>query len=132
MSETINGDGLFASLRRLLATALDIAQVRLALLSTEIELEKRRVFDGLLWGALALLLLGAGLVMLCGFVILLFWDGYRLMAVGVLSVLFLVAGAIFLQKARQGLRTPEGLLAENIKEIKRDHDALINTAQHEQ
>lgn len=124
MSETINERGIFASLRRLLATALDIAQVRLELLSTEIELEKRRLFDGLLWGALALLVGGLGLVMLCGFVILLFWDSYRLPAVGVLAVVFLAGGAILVQKARQRLRAPDGMLATNIDELKRDREAL--------
>ena len=131
MSETAKGRGLFASLRRLLATALDIAQVRLELLGTEIELEKRRVFDGLLWGAFALLVVGVGLVLLCGFVILLFWDGYRLTAVGVLAVLFLVGGGILVQQARQRLRTPGGMLAANINEIKHDRDALTTTDQHE-
>jgi uncharacterized membrane protein YqjE len=130
MSETVNERGIFASLRRLLATALDIAQVRLELLSTEIELEKRRVFDGLLWGALALLVVGLGLVMLCGFVILLFWDGYRLPAVGVLAVLFLAGGAILVQKARQRLRTPDGMLATNIDELKRDREALTTMDSH--
>ena len=127
MSET----GLFASLRRFLATALDIAQVRLALLSTEIELEKRRVFDGLLWGAFALMVLGVGLVMLCGFVILLFWDGYRLAAVGVLAGVFLVGGGLLLQQARQRLCQPAGPLAATLEELKRDHAALTTQAQHE-
>ena len=131
MNETVKGRGLFASLRRLLATALDIAQVRLELLGTEIELEKRRVFDGLLWGAFALLVAGVGLVLLCGFVILLFWDGYRLTAVGVLAGLFLVGGGILVQKARQRLRTPGGMLAATIDEIKHDRDALTRTNPHE-
>ena len=42
--------GLFDSLRRLLATALGLAQVRLALFGTELEAEKLRLFDAL-WRA---------------------------------------------------------------------------------
>lgn len=131
MSDTVNRLGLFASLRRLLATALEIAQVRLALLGTEVELEKRRLFDALLWGAFALLVLGIGIVMLCGFVILLFWDAYRLPAVGSLAFLLLAGGVILLQKARQRLRTPLGMFSANIDELKRDCDALTTPTQHE-
>lgn len=132
MSEAKNGHGIFSSLRRLLVTTVDIAQIRLELLSTEIELEKRRIFDGLLWGAFALLVVGVGLVMLCGFIILLLWDGYRLAAVGALAVLFLTGGVILIIKARQRLYKPEGMLAATIEELKRDHDALTATTRHEQ
>lgn len=52
--------GLFNSLQRLLGTLLEIAQVRLDLLSAALEREKLRIFDGLLWGAVALLFIGLG------------------------------------------------------------------------
>jgi uncharacterized membrane protein YqjE len=130
MTESVKRHGFFASLRRLLATTLEIAQVRLELLGTEVELEKRRVFDGLLWGAFALLAFGIGLVMFCGFVILLFWEGYRLSAVGVLALLFLASGLFLLQKARQRLRSPEGIFSANLAELQRDRDALTAHEQH--
>ncbi len=126
-----HGSGLFASLRQLLATALEIAQVRLDLLSTEIEFEKRRLFDGLLWAAVALLVLGVSLTLLCGFVVLLFWEGYRLAAVGVLALLFLVAGLLLMREARQRLRHAGGLLHASVTELKRDAAELRATGQHE-
>lgn len=131
MSEPVKGLGLFASLRRLSATALEVAQVRLALLGTEVELEKRRLFDALLWAAMALLILGTGVVMLCGFVILMLGDAYRLPAVGGLAFLLLTGGAMLLQKARQRLRTSSGMFSANIEELKRDCDALTTPARHE-
>ncbi|MHB8948325.1 MAG: phage holin family protein [Rhodoferax sp.] len=85
--------GFFASLRRLLGTVLEIAHVRLELLGIELELEKRRLLDALLLGLLALLMAGVGLVLLCGFIILLFWEGYRLAAVGVMMLLVLLSAA---------------------------------------
>lgn len=131
MSDTTQGRGLFASLRRLLATALEIAQVRLALLGTEVELEKRRLFDALLWGAFALLAFGTGIVVLCGFVILLFWDVYRLPAVGILAFMLLAGGVILLKMARQRLRSPLGMFSASANELKQDCDALITPAHHE-
>lgn len=116
--------GLFASLRQLLATAAETAQVRLALLSTEIEQEKLRLFDGLLWAGLALLLLGFGALLLCAFIVLLFWDGYRLAALGVLAALFLGAGVWLMRIARDRLQSPGGLFNASVQEFGRDRAGL--------
>ena len=132
MSDPVQESGLFASLRRVLATLLEMAQVRLDLLGTEVELEKRRVFDGLLWGAVAILVLGVGIVLLCGFVILLFWEGYRLAAVGVMALLFLVGSVLLLREARQRLRNPTGMFNASLAEAERDRAELQVSGQHEQ
>jgi hypothetical protein len=52
-------------------------------------------------------------------------------AVGVLAVLFMSGGAILVQNARQRLRTPDGMLATNIDELKRDREALTTMDSHE-
>ena len=58
-----------------------------------------------LWlAALALVCIALGLVLLCGTVLLLFWEGYRLAACAGLAVVFLGGGALLLAQARQGLR----------------------------
>lgn len=131
MSDPVSATGLFASLRRLLGTALEVAQVRLELFSTEVELEKRRLFDGLLWAVIALLVLGVGLVLLCGFIILLFWDGYRLAALGLMTLLFLVGGCLLLREARQRLRSPHGMFNASVTELARDRSGLQAPKQHE-
>lgn len=124
MSEPAAAAGLFSSLRRLVGTALELAQVRLELLSTEVEREKLRVFDGLFWAALALLLLSVGVALLCGFIVLLFWDGYRLPALGVLTVLFIGAGFWVTRIARQHLESPGGMFATSSAELARDRGGL--------
>lgn len=131
MAEPVQHSGLFASLRRLLATALEMAQVRLEIISTEVELEKRRIFDGLLWGALALLFLGLGLVMLCGLVILMFWEGYRMTALGLMMLLFLATGALLMQQARHRLRNATGMLETTLAELKQDRTGMPTLSPHE-
>lgn len=123
--------GLLASLRQLISTLLEVGHVRLALLGTEIEFEKRRLLDGLLWASVAVLLLGIGLVLLCGFVILLLWDGYRLAAVATLTVLFLGGGALSVRYARQRLRNPSGMFNASLAELQRDQSELTTPAKHE-
>lgn len=132
MTDPGNTSGLFVSLRRLLATALEIAQVRLDLLGTEIELEKRRLFDGLLKGAIALLILGIGLILLCGFTILLFWDGYRLAAIAVMSFLFIATGLTLMHSARRHLRKPSGIFNASVTELERDRAELKTSEKNEQ
>jgi uncharacterized membrane protein YqjE len=124
MSETGKSQGLFASMRQLLGTLVESAQVRITLISNEIEQEKLRLFDGLLWAGLALLLLGLGALLLAAFIVVLFWDSYRLQALGLLALLFLGAGGGLLGMAYARLRKPGGLFSSSIEELGRDRIAL--------
>lgn len=124
MTASKKGSGLFASLHQLLDTAVEILQVRLALLSNELQQEKLRLFDGLLWAGLALMLLGLGVLLLCAFIVVLFWDGYRLQALGVLSGLFLAAGGLLLHAARARLQSPGGPFNTSVEELGRDRAGL--------
>ncbi len=126
----MKGGGLFDSLRQLLDTGLEIGQVRLRLLGTEVELEKRRLIDGLLIGAIAMMMLCIGITLLCGFIILLFWDGYRLPAVGVLALLFLAGAGLLIRVTRQRMRSGKNMFSASLGEIASDRSALQGTAKH--
>ncbi|HRH90217.1 MAG TPA: hypothetical protein PLO41_25505, partial [Rubrivivax sp.] len=95
--------GLFDSLRQLLRTALEIGQVRLELLAADLEFEKLRLVDVALRALLGLMLIGLGLVLLVGLLLLLVWDGYRMAALAVLTLLCLLGGAALLQASRRRL-----------------------------
>ncbi|QBK04584.1 hypothetical protein DW355_07120 [Hylemonella gracilis] len=124
MGTSPKSPGLFASTRKLLDTALECVQVRLALISNEVEQEKLRLFDGLLWAGSALLLLSLGTVLLVAFLVVLFWDSHRLQALGVLTVLFLGSGGGLLCIARARLRKPGGMFSASADELGRDRAAL--------
>lgn len=123
--------GLFSQLQGSLGTVVDLFRVRLALLGTELEVEKHRVSFGLLWGATALLSFTVATVLFCGFVILLLWDGYRLAAVGVLAVFFFSMGMLMLQVARRKLGTESKLFELSLAELARDRAVLSPTASDE-
>ncbi|MDP3702706.1 MAG: phage holin family protein [Hylemonella sp.] len=124
MSAPPQGAGLLVSLRQLLGTAVATVQVRLALLGNELEEEKLRLFDSLLWAALALVLLALGSLLLAAFIVVLFWDSHRLQALGGLAVLLLGAGAGLLVRARARLRQPGGLFRASVNELDRDRVGL--------
>ena len=116
--------GLFASLRQMVGTLLEIAQVRIELLGTELEQEKLRIFDSLLLAGVGLMLLTVGTLLLCGFLLLLFAEGYRLAALGVLTLAFLAGGVLLMRAGGQRLRAPDGLLGATLSEIAQDRQAL--------
>lgn len=131
MRNPIYEGGLLTSLRQLLATVLELAQVRLSLLGTELEMEKRHLFSALLWAVLALLVFGVGLVLLCGFIVLLFWEDHRLTVIGVMVLVFLGAGALLLRQARCCLYSAQGMFAASLAEMKRDRADLNASGHHE-
>lgn len=118
------GAGLLQSARQLLVGGLELAQIRLELLGTEFEFEKLRLLRGLLLGALALLALLLGLVLACALVILLFWEGYRLAAIGVLCGGFLLAGVVLLRQARRTLSDGGQMFQASLAELRQDAASL--------
>jgi len=116
--------GLFGQLQRSLGTVVELARLRLALLGTELGLEKQRLAIGLFWGACAALSLTVAAVLFCGFVILLLWDGYRLAAVGALTLLFLVGGWFLLKVAQRRLGAESNLFSVSLAELERDRDSF--------
>lgn len=116
--------GLFAALRQLLSTALALAQVRLALLGTEVEQEKLRLGLALLWLGLGLVCLGLGLVLVCAFIVVWLWESHRLLALGGLALLFLSGGFGLLLAGRQRLLNPSGLFSASLGELARDRAGL--------
>jgi uncharacterized membrane protein YqjE len=81
-------------------------------------------------GAVALVFLGLGLVLLCGTVILFFWEGYRLMAAGLLTVSFLAIGLVFLGQARQRVRAVQGMFQKSVAELQRDQALTQDASPH--
>jgi uncharacterized membrane protein YqjE len=124
MSATGPASGLFASLRQMLATLLDIAQVRLEVLGNELEQEKLRISAALMLAALALVLLSLGTVLLCGFVLMLVGPEHRLAALGLLTVACLVSGLLMLRACVQRLRAPGGMFTATLAEIAKDRGGL--------
>lgn len=114
---------LFDSLRRLLRTGLELAQVRLELLVADLEIEKLRLVDVALRALLGLLLLGLGLLLLIAFLLMLLWDGYRLPALGALTLLCVGGGLGLLHAAKRRLQG-EAMFAATRAEFERDQAAL--------
>ncbi len=115
--------GMWASARRLGRSALEMAEVRLALLATEVQQEKLRVLEAAAWLALALLAAAAGLVLLNLFVLALVEERHRLAALGVLALLHVAGAWVAWRLARR--RLAAGVpFAATLAELRQDRSVL--------
>ena len=111
-------------MRQLLLNAIDMVHVRLELIETEIELEKRRLFDGALLAALAMVFLSVGILIMCGLIIVLFFENNKVAASLSLSGLFLVMAALLIAKSRMSLKNSDGVFLNSKNELRNDQASL--------
>lgn len=116
--------GLLNSARRVLVALIEIGQTRLQLASTEVEEERLRVAELLLYATLALFFLGVGLVLASLLLVLLYWDDHREFVLAGVSAVFIALGAGLALTWRHKARHKPKLLATTIAELQRDRDAL--------
>ncbi|OIR05610.1 hypothetical protein GALL_123540 [mine drainage metagenome] len=116
--------GLMESLKRMTSTLLAIIQTRIELLGNEIEEERLRVRQMLFYGSVALFFLGMTIMLLTVFVVVVFWDSYRLQVLGGLTLLFLVAGLSFWYALRSIARARPRLFSTTLSELSDDIDRL--------
>lgn len=119
-----SASGLLASLRRLVATFVEILHTRGELLSTEIEEEVVRFRELILYGVASLFFLGFGLLLLTLFIIALFWETAGPSVLGVFAFLYLAVGIIAVLIIRHKLKTRPPLFAATLAELDKDREHL--------
>ena len=128
MTETDAGaaraTGLFASLRNFAATLTAVAQTRLELLANEVEEEKLRLGQLILFGGIALFCLAVGSIFLAIFVTVLLWESHRLLVLGGLAGLFLGLGGAAVVMFRARVSTGSKLFAASLAELGKDRQQL--------
>src|SRR5438034_10829037 len=85
--------GIFNSLRRLASGLLATAQTRVELLALELQEEKCRLVELVIWVSAVVALSLMSLAMVTLTIVMLFWENGRLAALITLSVLYLLATA---------------------------------------
>ncbi len=116
--------GLMESLKRLAGTLLAIIQTRLELLSNEMEEERVRIEQMLLYGSVALFFFGLAIMLLTVFFVVLFWDSHRMLVLGVFTALYFVAGLLVLNELRRVVRGKSKLFSASLAELADDRDRL--------
>ncbi|QHE87921.1 phage holin family protein [Hydrogenophaga sp. BPS33] len=115
---------LSSSLKGLVSTVLEMAQLRLELFSIEAQEEVLRVGALLVYGAVAVVFLSLGVVLLALLITVALWDAHRLLPLGIFTALFLGAGGIAAVLARGRVRSGTRLFSASVEELKQDRESL--------
>jgi uncharacterized membrane protein YqjE len=116
--------GLLVSLQRLLTTLLDIVHTRVAIVSTEYEEERERIRELVVFGLGAMFFVSLGVVLFTLFVVMLFWETYRLYVMGGFAVLYLGLGVVAGIALRHRLKSRPRLFATTLAELSKDRDQV--------
>lgn len=117
-------EGLIDSLKTLTATMVAMAYNRLHLLSADIEVARERIFSLLITVIVSLFFLCFGVLLLSIFVVVIFWDTHRLLALGSVTGLFLLVGALLLLKVLNAVKRMPATFEASLSELAKDYTQL--------
>jgi len=123
---TESSPGLLASVRALLATWVALLKTRVELLSTDLEAERQWLGKMVLLGVASILCLSFGLLLLTFFVIVWFWDSYRLAVLGGFTLLYLGAGVTAALVMRDRIKNKPKFLGTTLEELSKDYKHLTS------
>lgn len=118
------GAGLMGSIKQLLSTVTSIASTRLELLANEVQEERLRLTQMLLFTLFALFCFGVGILLLTAFIVVLFWDDHRLAVLGALSAIFFALGALTAMLLRSKAQAKPRLFSASLAELTKDRARL--------
>ena len=116
--------GLMESIKRLASTFITIVSTRLELIANEIQEERLRLSQVVLFALLALFFFCMGILFLAFYITVLFWEDHRLAVIGGLSISFILLGGLMALISRKKAQSSHGLFAVSISELARDKEQL--------
>ena len=122
--ESGRAETLLESLRNLAKTFLALVQTRLEIFASEIDEQRALLARIAVLSAISAFCLGLAVILLVLFVVVLFWDTNRLLAIGVLAGVFAAGGiTAFVMLSTAIARRPK-LLAATLAELRKDRTKL--------
>ncbi len=117
-------EGLLGSLKSLTALAVAILHNRLNLLSNDLEIAREQMVSVLIMVLIALFSLCFGALLLALFVVVIFWDTHRLIALGGVTGLFLLVGLLCLWRVSKALKAMPATFEASLSELAKDYKQL--------
>jgi uncharacterized membrane protein YqjE len=119
---------ILAAAGRIATTLVAMAGTRLELAAVEFQEDARRLLGYLAWSLLAVFLAGGSILLAALFVILLFWDSWRLQAVAGMAVLLALGAGLIVIMVRAKLSSQTPLFAATLAELRNDVEYLRHAA----
>ena len=117
-------EGLLTSLKNLTVTLIAIIHTRLELLSTDLEEGRERFISLLAIAFVSLFSLCFGAVLLTILIVVVFWDTHRLLVLGSLTGLFLIAGTVLGGIVVRRLKSMPRMFEASLAELIKDHQEI--------
>ena len=117
-------ENLFSSLKNLVSTGASIAQTRLELISTDVQIARAKFISLLVMIIFTLFFLFFGLVMLALLIVIYSWEADRIFALSLLTGGFLSVGVILALVVLRSLKTMPKLFEATIAELSKDRQEL--------
>ena len=117
-------ENLLSSLKNLVSTGASIAQTRLELISTDVQIARAKFISLLVMIILTLFFLFFGLVMLALLIVIFSWETDRIFALSLLTGGFLSVGIILALVVLRSLKTMPKLFEATITELSKDRQEL--------
>ena len=112
--------GVLAAAGRIAANVVAMIGTRLELAAVEFQEDARRLLGYLAWTLLAVFLAGGAFMLVALFVIVLFWDDYRLQAIGGMAALFAAVAGLIVMKVKSGLNKQATPFSTTLAELRND------------
>jgi uncharacterized membrane protein YqjE len=122
--ESTRAEGLLESLRNLAKTFLAIVQTRVEIFASELDEQRALLARIAVLAAVAAFCLGLAVILFVLFVVVLFWDANRLLAIGVLGGVFGAGGLAALLMLQAAVRRRPKLLSATLAELRKDRSKL--------
>ena len=122
--EAGRSEGLLDSLRNLARTFLAVVQTRIEIFASEIDEERARLARIAMLAAAAAFCLGLAVILLVFFLVVLFWDTDRLLAIGVLAGVFAIGGIAACLGLRTAISKRPKFLSATLAELRKDGTRL--------
>jgi uncharacterized membrane protein YqjE len=119
-----SAEGLLGSLKSITALAVAMAHNRLNLLSADLEIAREQTVSVLAMVLVALFCLCFGALLLALFVVVIFWDTHRLIALGSMTGLFMLTGVICLWRVIKALKVMPATFEASLAELAKDYKVL--------
>lgn len=112
------------SVKRLLSTLTSIAATRLELLANELQEERLRLAQMLLFALVALFCFSVAILLLVMLIVVLFWDEHRFAVLAGFSALFFVSGTLLALLLRSKIHAGSRLFSASLAELAKDSERL--------
>ena len=117
-------ENLLSSLKNLVYTGASIAQTRLELISTDVQIARAKFLSLMVMIIFTLFFLFFGLVMLALLIVIYSWEANRIFALSLLTGGFLSVGIILALVVLRSLKTMPKLFEATIAELSKDRQEL--------